>query len=230
MSDLILQSWNKDVSALQWLIRRYFGGVLDLVDVDCQRITDWKYPRKGVFYSCRVHTNRTRGIYPGYYPTKELLWVLQGIHTRTRNFWKFCMAISPYKEHLSVLYVRATMPGVRVQQFHTYLPGTSVSWVRPCHNTRNFCEFCNSFLEFCNTSVPVRGTSASSVRTPYPYPELLWLLKDCGTIPGVRVLSLSQYPSVGTDYGRGRCNVNAIHNDVMCICRRPMSLMRTHNS
>ena len=39
-----------------------------------------------------------------------------------------------------------------------------MSSVRPCHNTRNFCEF-------CNTSVPVPETSGSSVRLPYPYPQ-----------------------------------------------------------
>ena len=45
-----------------------------------------------------------------------------------------------------------------------YAPGTSVSSVRPRHNTRNLCEF-------CNTSVPVPETSGSTVRLPYPYPE-----------------------------------------------------------
>ena len=39
-----------------------------------------------------------------------------------------------------------------------------MSSVRPCHNTRNFCGFCNS-------SIPVPKTSGSSVRLPYPYPE-----------------------------------------------------------
>ena len=65
---------------------------------------------------CRVHVqNHTRGVYPGYYPTKnlwkfcvgrsypypELLEVLYGTHTRTRDFCKFCTPI-------------ATIPGVRV--------------------------------------------------------------------------------------------------------------------
>ena len=39
-----------------------------------------------------------------------------------------------------------------------------MSSVRTCHNTRNFCKF-------CNTSIPVPETSGSSVRLPYPYPE-----------------------------------------------------------
>ena len=61
------------------------------------------------------------------------------------------------------MYDRATITGVRVQHF-LYPPGASVSSVRPCHNTRNFCEF-------CNTSIPVPETAGSSVRLPYPYPE-----------------------------------------------------------
>ena len=71
-------------------------------------------------------------------------------HARARNFCKICTP-------------RPAIPGVRVQHF-LYPPGTSVSSVRPCHNTRNFCEF-------CNTSAPVPETSASSVILPYPYPE-----------------------------------------------------------
>ena len=125
---------------------------------------------------CRVRTNRTRGIYPGYlnltrvftpvitlqrtsvgsvghpYPYPELLEVLYGIHTCTRNFWKFCTPV-------------ATIPGVRVQNV-LYPLGTSVSSVRLCHNTRNFWNF-------CKTSVRVPGTSVSSVRSSYPYPEIL---------------------------------------------------------
>ena len=122
---------------------------------------------------CGVRTKHTRGIYPGYYPTKnfcnfcrtfipylELLEVLYGIHTRARNFWKFCTAV-------------ATIPGVRVQHV-MYMLGTSVSsvrlfsvsYVRLCHNTRNFWKFCKTF-------VPVPGPSGSSVRSPYPYPESL---------------------------------------------------------
>ena len=41
---------------------------------------------------------------PGIYPHPELLEVLQDIHTRTGNFWKFCTP-APQK------------PGVRVQRF-----------------------------------------------------------------------------------------------------------------
>ena len=83
-------------------------------------------------------------------PVPELLLILLDIHTRTRNFCEFCAP-------------RATIPGVRVQHL-LYLPGTSVSYVRPCHNTRNFWKFCNTFI-------PVPETSGSYVRLPYPYPE-----------------------------------------------------------
>ena len=44
------------------------------------------------------------------------------------------------------------------------MPRTSVSSVRPCHNTRNICEF-------CNTSIPSPEISGSSLRLLYPYPE-----------------------------------------------------------
>ena len=69
------------------------------------------------------------------YPYPELLEVVYDIHTRTRNFWKFGTPVPQIR-------------GVRV--YNIFL--TYVSSVRPCHNTRNFCEI-------CNTSVP--------------YPELL---------------------------------------------------------
>ena len=86
------------------------------------------------------------------YPYPELLEVLCDIHTRTRNFWNFCTPV-------------ATIPGVWVQ--HVVYPlGTSVSSVRPCHNTPNFWKFCKA-------SVPVPGTSVSPVRSPHPYPKPL---------------------------------------------------------
>ena len=115
--------------------------------------------------------NHTRGIYPGYY--------------RTENFCKFCRTFIPVPgtsvSSVAVSYVHANATNTRgAGTAFLYLPGTSVSSVRPCHNTRNFCEF-------CNTSIPVPGTSVSCVRSPYPYPELLRLLQDRGTIPGVRV-------------------------------------------
>ena len=66
-----------------------------------------------------------------------------GVHlpgyTLTRDFCKLCRTFIP-------------------------VPGTSVSYVRPCHNTRNFWKFCNAFI-------PVPETSGSSVRLQHPYPE-----------------------------------------------------------
>ena len=84
--------------------------------------------------------------------------------TRTRNFCKFCKTFVP-------------------------VPETSLSSVRPWHNARGtgmpFYEipgggggygYCTTFVylpgtfcEFCKTSIPVPGTSVSSVRLPYPY-------------------------------------------------------------
>ena len=104
---------------------------------------------KAVF--CRVLTNHTRGIYPGYYPTKDSC--------------KFCKAFIPVPG-TSVSSVRPCHNTRSTGTAFSYLPGTSASSVCPCHTTRNFCEFCNFYV-----SVP--GTSVSAVRTPYPYPELL---------------------------------------------------------
>ena len=85
-----------------------------------------------------------------FIPVPELLLVLRDIHTRTRNFCEFCTP-------------RVTIPGVPVQHL-LHPPGTFVSSVRPCHNTRNFWKFFNTFI-------PAPETSGSSVRPPYPYPE-----------------------------------------------------------
>ena len=76
---------------------------------------------------------------PGYYRCPELLRVIYPIHTHTTNFRVLCTTFIP-------------------------VAGTSVSTVRPCHNTRNFCEF-------CNISEPVPETSGSS-KTPIPLPRI----------------------------------------------------------
>ena len=96
------------------------------------------------------NTPNFRKFCKNFIPILELLLVLYDIHTRTRNLCEFCTP-------------RATIPGVRVQHL-LYPPGPSVSYVRPCHNTRNFWKFCNTF-------VPVPETSGSCVRLPYLYPE-----------------------------------------------------------
>ena len=97
--------------------------------------------------------NHTRGIYPGYHPTK--------------NFCKFCRTFIPVPE-TSVSSVRLSnpypelcelctplpqIPGVRVQHF-VYLPGPSASSSRRCHKTRNFYDFrtrTRNFYKFCKT-------------------------------------------------------------------------------
>ena len=117
-----------------------------------------------------------------YYPYPELLYVLQDIHTRTRNLCKFCTptprkyrellkfckTLVPVPELLEVLLdihtrtrklcefctPRATIPGVWVKHL-LYPPGTSVSSVRPCHNTWNFWKF-------CKTPIPLSGIHNSS--------------------------------------------------------------------
>ena len=89
--------------------------------------------------------NHTRGIYRGYYPTK--------------NFCKFCRTFIPVPG-TSVSSVRPCHKYPGYGYSILYLPGTSVSSVRQCHNTPNICEFCNTF-------VPVPGTFVSSVRSPY---------------------------------------------------------------
>ena len=96
------------------------------------------------------------GICPGITRTRNFcefhtrarnFWVLQDFHTRTRifcefwNFGEFCATFIP-------------------------VPETSVSSVRPCHNTRGTGT----------TFVYLPGTSVSSARLPYRYPELLWVL------------------------------------------------------
>ena len=98
----------------------------------------------------------------GYVQTMPAVFT-PGINYPTKNlFCKFCRTF---------ISVPGTS-GSSVRQCHKY-PGygyitfiTFVSSVRPCHNTRNFCE------QHFRT---VPGTSESSVRSPYPYRELLRL-------------------------------------------------------
>ena len=93
----------------------------------------------------------------------ERLEVLEDFHTRTRNFCELCRTFIPVPG-------TSVSSGRPVQQYPGYgyivfyPPRTSVSSVRPSHNTRNFCEL-------CNTSIPVPETSGSSVRLPYPDPD-----------------------------------------------------------
>ena len=89
--------------------------------------------------------NHTRGIYPGYYPTKNFCMSARdfckfctNIHTCTRNF---CKLGTPMPQ----------IPGVWVQHFYTC---PKLVWVL-----------------YARATIP--GTSVSSVTRPYPYPGLL---------------------------------------------------------
>ena len=104
--------------------------------------------------------------YPGYG---------YSIFIPARNFCKFCTPVPQYPELLEVLQDFHTRTRKFCESCHntrgtgtacSYLPGTSVSSVRPCHNTRNFWKFCKTFI-------PVPGNSVSPVGHSYPYPELL---------------------------------------------------------
>ena len=86
-------------------------------------------------------------------------------HILTRNFWMFCTPVSKY-------------PGYGCSMFCTL---SEPLWgLYACHDSQNFWKF-------CTTSVPIPGTSGSSEIYSYPYPELLWILQDCGTTPAVQV-------------------------------------------
>ena len=117
---------------------------------------------------------------PGYFsrillvPIPELLYVLLDIHTHTRNFCKFCTPVAQYPGYG---YVRVELP--------VYGCGYNIHI-----HTRNFCEL-------CMTCIPplVPGTSVSSVRRSYPYPELLQVLYARAKIPGISVSSVTlPYP------------------------------------
>ena len=131
--------------------------------------------------------NHTRGIYRGYFPTK--------------NLCNFCRTLIP---------VPGTS-GTSVRRCHKtrgtgtaclYLPETSGCSVSLCHNTRKFWKFCKTFIlvlwnfwKFCTTYIPAPGTSRCYVR-PWPQypgygynmictrPELREVLYACATIPG----------------------------------------------
>ena len=94
---------------------------------------------------------------PAYYSYPELLCGVDDIHIRAKNFCGFCTVFIP-------------------------VPGTSVSSVRPCYNTRGTgttffylrrtfgcavrrCRTSRNICEFCTTFIPV-------------YPELLKVIYD----------------------------------------------------
>ena len=79
------------------------------------------------------------------------------------------------------------------------LPRTYVSSVCPRYNTRNLCEFCDTFI-------PLPGTYVSSVRRSYLYLALMCVLYACATMPGVRGQPL--YTVLGTSVS----SVRLCHN------------------
>ena len=103
----------------------------------------WYFPRLGFVgyaqtipgvFTPGITLQRTSVSSVGYsYPYPDLLGVLYviDVHTRTRNFWKFC---TPEPQ----------IPGVRVYHFYNVCEFCTPV---PQYNTRNFCEF-------RNTSVP----------------------------------------------------------------------------
>ena len=156
-------------------LRRIFTRVLP-VPRTSESCTTFIYRTRNFFTilcSVRYMENHTRGIYPG------ISWLITSVsyvrpchNTRGKGTaFSYLPGTSvssvrrlyPYMDLLWVLYACATTPGVRVQPFYT-VPGISLSSVRLCHNTWNFCGF-------CDISIPVPGASVSSVRLSYPYPE-----------------------------------------------------------
>ena len=130
-------------------------------------------PELSIFVLSEGYTqNYTRSIYPGYYPTK--------------NFCNFCRTLIPVPELLEIMYAGAAKTRDTGTAF-LYLLGTSVSSVRPCHNTRKFWNFCKTFIpvprtwKFCKTFIPGPGTSVSSVRSVLQYPRYGYELTD---VPG----------------------------------------------
>ena len=109
------------------------------------------YPYPNFLFSSYIHAKPYPGIYPGYYPTE--------------NFCNYCRTLIP-EPGTSVSSVRRWHKDPGSGTASLYLPGSSGSSVHPCHNTRKFWVFCKTFI-------PVPGTSGSSGRLSYPYPELL---------------------------------------------------------
>ena len=115
---------------------------------------------------CRVRTNHTQGIYPGYYPTK--------------NFCKFCKTFIPVPviSASSACLLWLKCPGYRCS---IYSPA------------RNFCDFCTpvpqnpltsgifvrlsnpypNFCKFCKHPIPLSGTSVSYVIILCTIPRVL---------------------------------------------------------
>ena len=118
------------------------------------------------------------GLPRGRWPNENMPCKLDGIlHFKSNSTPKavYLPGVYPYPELLLVLYTSATNTRGTGTVF-SYLPETSVSSVRSCHNTRgagtacfvparNFCGLCNTsvytrtrkFWMFCKTPIPSIG-------------------------------------------------------------------------
>ena len=125
---------------------------------------------------CRVLTNCTRGIYPGYYPTKNFCEFCRTFTPVPRTSASSVRHSYPYPKHLEVLYARAhNTRGAGTAFLYTLGTsvsslGTSVSSVRPCHNTGNswkFCEFCKPVAQYPGygyTLVTIPGVAGTNCK------------------------------------------------------------------
>ena len=135
-------------------------------------------------------------------PTRNFCEFSQDFHTRTRNSCVFCKTSVYTRTRKKALFCRVRTgpyPGyLRVCATFIPIPSTFVSSVRRWHNTRGTgMPYKNTrlrvrvrvqhlytylptrnFWGLCKTSVPVPGTSGSSIKTCIPvYPELLEVKK-----------------------------------------------------
>ena len=134
---------------------------------------------KGVL--CRVRTNRTRGIYPGYYRTKNFCKVLSGIPVPGTSAYS-ARQLYIYPELLGIMYARGH--NTRGTDWAACLCplGTCVCSVRLWYNTSNFWKF-------CTTSAPEHKTSGSSVN---PHTRTRKKCDFCKTV--------AKYPGYGNTF------------------------------
>ena len=126
---------------------------------------------------CRVRANHTRvfipgtrGIYPGYCPTKNFCKFCRTFTPVPGNLWKFCGAFIP-------------------------VPGISASSVRPWpqYPGYGYSTFCARSVKSVSSVRPVTilGASGSCVRLTYPYPDFCKFCKIPIPLPGTSVTSVT---------------------------------------
>ena len=146
-------------------LRRLFTEELPVPITPVSSVQPYPYPKR-LRALCRIFTpvpeppifvlsvgytqNDTRAIHSGDYPTKNFC-----------NSYRTLVPV-PGTSEGSVRWCNKD-PGKGCTGC-LYLPGTSGSSLRLCHNTRTFCGYCKTFI-------PLSGTSGNSVRLSYPYPE-----------------------------------------------------------